>query len=875
MKTPSFIPTSLNSRVSFFLALPLILGPVLLTTQKAVPMPFSFHKPAAGLQLTSVVSRKTHAGSGTFDTDLPLSGPPGIECRSGGVNLNHTLVFTFNHNMDPNANTTAAVTPAGSGNVGGAPVINGHTITINLTGVGNAQIITITMHNATDEFGQVLPDTSVNMGVLLGDVTGDGLVNDDDVALTVARVGQVPDATTFGSDVNANGTINAADVAIIRSRLGGPSLHCDTISPDPATHLSFSGPTSINLATTTTFTVSVFVTFSGYSAYGVSYWMETGNDLAPFIQTGTATYSTFGAPNQTAPNPALFSATNGATSGFMTEGRDLGATSSTAIAPGTYHITDITFCLDPNTPNGTYALQWTTVCPRFSSVTDDSFHAHRMAPATAFTFMVTGVGPQPPPPPCGIISGTITNAQGPVQGAIVQACQVNPPATPPCQADNGQCASATTNASGAYQITGLPVNTPINLTVNPPAGSFDFPGALFNRIVSDCGTPLTNQDIMLQGPHVPPPGTSINPHNTAGDGLPSVYPSQTLTLTTMGCANGTASYTITSGPSTYSSGTMTETPAGSGIYQASVLPLNPARGAATVTMTIHCPDNTTQTISFDMYIDPSGIVRDSHGTLLAGATVTLLRSDSAAGPFTVVPDGSAVMSPGNRTNPDMTDAQGHFGWDVLEGFYKVRAQKSGCNGIVETGALQIPPPVTDLVLTLNCPTQLTTTVSLKTHGTAGNFTINLPLSGQPGIECRTGGANGNHTLVFTFSNNITSGSASVTSGTGSVAGNPTFNANTMTVNLTGVTNQQTLTVTLSNVTDSFGQVLPDIPLSVSFLLGDSNGNRAVNATDVALTKSRLGQPINQTNARSDVNADGAMNASDVSLIKLKIGTGLP
>ena len=46
------------------------------------------------------------------------------------------------------------------------------------------------------------------------------------------------------------------------------------------------------------------------------------------------------------------------------------------------------------------------------------------------------------------------------------------------------------------------------------------------------------------------------------------------------------------------------------------------------------------------------------------------------------------------------------------------------------------------------PLQLTTAVSRKTHGGAGDFDINLPLSGEPGVECRNSG--GNHTLVFTF-----------------------------------------------------------------------------------------------------------------------------
>lgn len=119
----------------------------------------------------------------------------------------------------------------------------------------------------------------------------------------------------------------------------------------------------------------------------------------------------------------------------------------------------------------------------------------------------------------------------------------------------------------------------------------------------------------------------------------------------------------------------------------------------------------TEEVTFPIYIDPSGYVRLGDGTPLAGATVKLFASESADGPFTLVPDGSAVMSPLNRHNPDATDASGRFGWDVVAGFYKVRAEKSGCNAkgnssqsFEETGVMTIPPPVENLDLRLECPT---------------------------------------------------------------------------------------------------------------------------------------------------------------------------
>jgi hypothetical protein len=168
---------------------------------------------------------------------------------------------------------------------------------------------------------------------------------------------------------------------------------------------------------------------------------------------------------------------------------------------------------------------------------------------------------------------------------------------------------------------------------------------------------------------------------------------------------------------------------------------------------------------------------------------------------------------------------------------------------------------------------LTSAASRKTHGSAGTFDVNLPITGQPGVECRV--SNGNHTLVFTFNNDVVSGDASVTGGIGGVAGNPIFAGNTMTVNLSGVDDVQTITVTLSNVTDISSNVLPDTPVSMHLLVGDANGNRTVNSADVAQTKGQSGEPVTSANFRNDVVTNGVINSSDVSVVKSHSGNGLP
>jgi hypothetical protein len=174
--------------------------------------------------------------------------------------------------------------------------------------------------------------------------------------------------------------------------------------------------------------------------------------------------------------------------------------------------------------------------------------------------------------------------------------------------------------------------------------------------------------------------------------------------------------------------------------------------------------------------------------------------------------------------------------------------------------------------------QLTRVVSRKVHGSAGSFDVNLPLTGSRGVECRTGGANGDHTLVFTFSNPLTSVSGTtLTSGAGSVAPSniDPNDAHNYIVNLTGVTNAQIITVTLNNVTDSAGNFSPAVAGQMGVLLGDVNGSGLVDSGDVFLVRQQTGQAVTSSNFREDVNASGIIDSGDVFLTRQQTGTSLP
>jgi hypothetical protein len=180
--------------------------------------------------------------------------------------------------------------------------------------------------------------------------------------------------------------------------------------------------------------------------------------------------------------------------------------------------------------------------------------------------------------------------------------------------------------------------------------------------------------------------------------------------------------------------------------------------------------------------------------------------------------------------------------------------------------LPLPPALT-----------LTGAVSQKTHGSFGSYNVDL-LPPAPAIECRNDGSN-SHTLVFTFNNNVLSGSATASSslgpGHGSVSGSPIISGNTMTVNLTGVANIQTLTVTLSNVTDEFAQVLPSTNVAMNVLFGDVNETRGVDGNDVSAVQSHTRQNASATTFRFDVNVTGGIDGNDVSAVQSATRTSLP
>jgi hypothetical protein len=164
-------------------------------------------------------------------------------------------------------------------------------------------------------------------------------------------------------------------------------------------------------------------------------------------------------------------------------------------------------------------------------------------------------------------------------------------------------------------------------------------------------------------------------------------------------------------------------------------------------------------------------------------------------------------------------------------------------------------------------------VSRQTHGVAGTFDVDLPLTGNAGVECRSGGPNGNHTVIISFAQAVMVGGASVGSSDGqAMVSSSSVNGPLVTVNLTKVSNAQMLTISLTNVSDGVNTGNVGVPMAV--LAGDTNADRFVDSADIAQTKSQSGNAVTNDNFREDVNTDGFLDSADISLVKSKSGTGL-
>jgi len=173
------------------------------------------------------------------------------------------------------------------------------------------------------------------------------------------------------------------------------------------------------------------------------------------------------------------------------------------------------------------------------------------------------------------------------------------------------------------------------------------------------------------------------------------------------CPDGTVPTSvelIVSGPDDYlQTYTMAK---GSGNIWEVTFPTPPGSAGDTFTLTlrINCGGTIiTVTIGSITLVDPSGYVTDAvTEEVIPEATVTLQRLDDSTwtdvNPYETTGDPpSPTIKP--QVNPQLTDDEGHYGWDVIAGTYRVVVEKDGY--VAQTSqSVTVPPPVTDLNIEL-------------------------------------------------------------------------------------------------------------------------------------------------------------------------------
>lgn len=290
----------------------------------------------------------------------------------------------------------------------------------------------------------------------------------------------------------------------------------------------------------------------------------------------------------------------------------------------------------------------------------------------------------------GNVTGTVSDGSGqPIAGAIVSII-----------AQDGSWSSNTiTGPNGSYALSGLGTG-PATVRVSSPSGSaLDAPA---RSVTTAIGTPLT-VDFTLSGPRTIPAGTIIDQGVEQTSGIPSIYWDDPFEITHTAAPGATVTFEIVQDGTVLLAGDFAESSTQPGLFTAMVSSLLAASAQSGLAQVVIYVNGVA--LTFDIYIDPAGTVVDQNGRPIAEAEVIIYRSDNPDGPFEQIPDGSALLSPSNRTNPDRTDPQGRFSWDSVPGYYRVSASAPGYlaedgSELAWTDVLPVPPEHLDLVLTL-------------------------------------------------------------------------------------------------------------------------------------------------------------------------------
>ncbi len=171
------------------------------------------------LQLVAAYSRKIHGASDKYDLTIDriqtIGGAVTIEPRMMGPA--HQVVFLFNGPISqPGTATVTDQNNQSPGTVAGVGIgVNSNEVVVTLTGIPDKKRATFTLSNVNGN-----TPAQVSLGFMIGDVSGNKVVNASDIAAIKARLSLPIDATTFRYDLNLSNTVTAADVSVVKARSG-------------------------------------------------------------------------------------------------------------------------------------------------------------------------------------------------------------------------------------------------------------------------------------------------------------------------------------------------------------------------------------------------------------------------------------------------------------------------------------------------------------------------------------------------------------------------------------------------------------------------------------------------------------------------------
>lgn len=142
---------------------------------------------------------------------------------------------------------------AGTAALTTASVVSGRTLTVNLSGVSDVQLLTVRLPGVTGTFSQILPDTTLRVKILPVDVNGDSIVNSADTLVTrscglrhftgrpncgsAAHAHQRPDASDFCPLIRARSALLIMATIFANGHWVAKASVLPLVRPNPMTAL--------------------------------------------------------------------------------------------------------------------------------------------------------------------------------------------------------------------------------------------------------------------------------------------------------------------------------------------------------------------------------------------------------------------------------------------------------------------------------------------------------------------------------------------------------------------------------------------------------------------------------------------------------------